>query len=290
MPPHPTSRRAYLRTLIATWMGTGLMPARALAKSASDQVLLAQHYHSGVDVSRYWVSEKYDGVRAVWDGSVLKFRSGLPIAAPAWFIALLPTTALDGELWLARGRFDAASGIVRKTQPVDDEWRALTYWIFELPDAPGSFSERATRVAQWVRTVNHPQIQAVQQFKIATHKALVTKLDDVVKAGGEGLMLHLADAPAALGRSDVLLKLKPVWDAEATVVAHTPGKGKYAGLTGALRVVNAQGLEFKLGTGLSDAQRRNPPAVGSMVTYTYRDTTPKGKPRFARFLRAYEGV
>ena len=31
----------------------------------------------------------------------------------------------------------------------------------------------------------------------------------VLQAGGEGLMLHRADAPYLTGRSDVLLKLKP---------------------------------------------------------------------------------
>jgi DNA ligase 1 len=91
------------------------------------------------------------------------------------------------------------------------------------------------------------------------------------------------------GRSDVLLKLKAVQDAEATVVGHVAGKGKYAGLVGALEVKAASGQRFKLGTGLSDADRQHPPAIGSVVTYTYRDTTPSGKPRFASFLRVHDG-
>ena len=107
----------------------------------------------------------------------------------------------------------------------------------------------------------------------------------MVKGRGEGLMLHLADAPYVTGRSDVLLKLKPLLDTEATVVAHIPGKGKYSGQMGALLVETSAGLRFKLGTGFSDSQRANPPPVGALVTYTYRDVTPAGKPRFASFLR-----
>jgi DNA ligase 1 len=107
----------------------------------------------------------------------------------------------------------------------------------------------------------------------------------VVANGGEGLMLHRADALYVTGRSDALLKLKPLFDAEATVVAHTPGRGKYKGKLGALIVETPEGLRFKLGTGFSDAQRENPPKIGSLVTYTYRDKTPKGKPKFASFLR-----
>jgi DNA ligase 1 len=284
------TRRFYLQTLAATALGAWLTPLRALAKTTTGLVLLAKEYRGGVDVSRYWVSEKYDGVRAVWDGSVLKFRSGLPIAAPVWFTAQLTATPLDGELWLARGKFDALSGIVRRTQPLDDEWRMLTYWIFELPGAPGSFTQRVARMREVVLAAQNTQLKATEQFKIANEKALSVKLAEVTKAGAEGLVLHLADAPYTVGRSDVLLKYKHVFDGEAHVVAHLPGRGKYAGMTGALRVQTEDGHNFKLGTGLTDAQRKSPPPIGSTVTYTYRDTTPAGKPRFARFLRVREGV
>ena len=93
------------------------------------------------------------------------------------------------------------------------------------------------------------------------------------------------DAPYSTGRSDVLLKLKAARDAEATVVAHLPGKGKYQGLLGALEVKTPSGVLFKLGSGLSDAERRAPPPIGAQVTYTYRDLTKNGVPRFATFVR-----
>jgi DNA ligase-1 len=54
---------------------------------------------------------------------------------------------------------------------------------------------------------------------------------------------------------------------------------------GALRVRNEAGLEFRVGTGLDDALRAGPPAVGERITYTYRGLTPGGAPRFASFLR-----
>jgi DNA ligase-1 len=98
-------------------------------------------------------------------------------------------------------------------------------------------------------------------------------------------MLHRADSEYLTGRSDVLLKLKLLHDAEAEVVAHVKGKGKYIGMLGALLVQTPDGIRFKLGTGFSDAQRANPPKIGSMVTYTYRDKTKYGKPKFASFLR-----
>jgi DNA ligase 1 len=260
-------------------------PAQAKDALPPPPLLLANVLDASVDPARYLVSEKFDGVRAAWDGSVLRFRSGNMINAPAWFIAKLPAVKLDGELWLARGKFDELSGIVRKTEPVDSEWQRVNYLIFELPDAPGTFEARAAKIKQIVQQTNWPQLKAVEQFRVVDRKALKRKLDEVVKARGEGLMLHLADAPYVTGRSDVLLKLKPQLDTEAVVIAHVPGKGKYTGMLGALEVKTPEGKIFRIGTGFTDAQRKNPPPLGSTVTYAYRDLTKTGLPRFASFVR-----
>lgn len=256
-----------------------------LAKQNLPQVLLAENYKSGVDVSQYLISEKYDGVRAVWDGKLLHTRQGNVINAPTWFTKNLPNVPLDGELWLGRGQFDALSGAVRKDIPIDAEWQGVTYNIFELPNASGTFEARAKRIVGIVKQANIPYLKAVHQFRLKDEAALNAMLKQVVKNGGEGLMLHRADAEYTVGRSVVLIKLKPLYDAEATVVAHTMGKGKYAGKMGALVVETPEGIRFKLGSGFSDAQRAKPPAIGSLVTYTYKDKTKTGKPKFASFLR-----
>jgi DNA ligase 1 len=281
-------RRFFTTRLLALLATIGCAPL-ALAKTTFP-VLLAKNAPKGIDPTLYLVSEKLDGVRALWDGSTLRFRSGRAIAAPAWFTSKLPATALDGELWLARGQFDALSGTVRTDPPVDAQWQQVTYQVFELPQGSGSFAERAAALRSVVQTVGWPALQAVEQFAVLSPAALQAILKTITSAGGEGLMLHLANAPVATGRSDVLLKLKTVQDAEAVVIGHVPGKGKYQGMLGALHVKTANGLRFKLGTGLSDANRQNPPAIGSTVTYTYRDVTPTGKPRFASFLRLDEGI
>ncbi len=241
-----------------------------------------------IDPAKYLISEKFDGARAIWDGKALRFRSGRPVSAPAWFIAKLPAPALDGELWLARGRFDALSGIVRKTEPVDDEWRQVKYMVFELPNASGTFAERARRIREIVATTQWPQLVAVEQFRVADRAALKRRLDEVVRRGGEGLMLHLADALYVTGRSDVLIKVKPQQDTEAVVIDHVPGKGKYQGMMGALRVRASDGKEFLIGTGFTDEVRKNPPPVGTTITYTYRGLTKTGLPRFVSYLRVRE--
>ena len=98
-------------------------------------------------------------------------------------------------------------------------------------------------------------------------------------------MLHRAGAPYSTGRSDDLLKMKPFQDAEAIVIGHVSGKGKYQGRLGALRVRTEGGIEFNLGAGLSDALRRDPPPLGTIITYRYRGLTHRGVPRFASYHR-----
>ncbi|MDI1309785.1 MAG: DNA ligase [Methylotenera sp.] len=270
---------------IATMLLSALFVTQCIAKQNDSNVLLAQVYQRGIDVRQYLVSEKYDGVRAVWDGNKLHTRTGRVIAAPTWFTKGLPTTQLDGELWLGHGKFDALSGAVRKDVPIDEEWHGVSYMVFELPNATGTFNERAKRIVKIVKQANIPQLKAVKQYRINDEATLNKLLKQIVAQGGEGLMLHRADAAYITGRSDVLLKVKLLLDAEATVIAHTPGRGKYAGKLGALEVETPEGIRFKLGTGFSDVQRADPPKIGSTVTYTYRDITKTGKPRFASFLR-----
>jgi len=251
-------------------------------------LLLANVLGPNVNPADFLVSEKFDGVRAFWDGKKLKFRSGREVAAPAWFTERLPSQPLDGELWLARGRFEELAGFVRRLQPEDAEWRQIKYLVFELPDGPGPFTERAMRIRDIIAELQWPQLVAVPQFRVKDRAELMGKLDEVIRGGGEGLMLHRADAPYTTGRSDDLLKLKPLSDTEAVVVEQIPGKGKYQGLLGALRVEMPDGKRFVIGSGYTDATRQHPPAVGTVITYTYQGLTRKGLPRFARYLRVRE--
>jgi DNA ligase-1 len=283
---HRPARRRFLRAALCC----AALPLAAFAAPPEDApaLLLAERHDGKADVSRYWASEKLDGVRAHWDGARLCFRSGRPVPAPAWFVAALPARPLDGELWLGRGTFARLSGLVRRAEPDDAEWRQVRYMIFELPDASGDFTARAAAIRALVADAGLPWLQAVEQFRLADAKALRRKLDEVVGGGGEGLMLHRADAPYATGRSADLLKVTPWLDAEARVVAHLPGKGKHAGRLGALRVEMPDGRRFSLGTGFSDAERRAPPPIGAQVTYRYRELTASGLPRFPRYLRVRE--
>ncbi len=247
--------------------------------------MLASHMPEGIDVAAYLVSEKLDGVRARWDGSALWTRAGSRIDAPAWFTRGWPPRPMEGELWIARGRFQQVSDAVRAMTMDDAAWRPIRFMAFDLPDVDAAFVQRHRQLRNIVERAGSATLQRIPQRHFASRALLDAQLRAVLAGGGEGLMLHHALAPYRAGRSDTLLKLKQGRDAEARVVGYRAGKGKYAGMTGALLVEDAHGRRFALGSGLRDADRAAPPPIGSIVTFRYDGLTAKGTPRFARFQR-----
>lgn len=255
------------------------------ASDTAPRLLLANVYHKNINLDDYWVSEKLDGVRAYWDGQHLLSRQGKPFNAPAWFTQAFPSIHLDGELWMGLDTFEALSGTVRRKTPDEQAWRNIRFMVFDLPAANGDFNRRLRQLRVLIPNIKSQYIALVKQYKVPNQGALFKRLEQTVRQGGEGLMLHKGSSHYTAARSDDLLKLKTYQDAEAKVIAHMPGKGKYTDMMGSLLVQMPNGLQFKLGTGFTDAERKAPPAVGSVVSYRHIGKTKRGVPRFASFIR-----
>lgn len=250
----------------------------------SPHLLLANVWNPSIDPTGWWMSEKYDGLRGYWDGRKLWSRKGKIIHAPDYFLAELPRDiALDGELRIGRGKFEETISIVRSNTP-DDRWKRVHFMVFDAPQAKGTFEERMQFLRATLPEGNHA-VTFVTQERCQGVTQLIAERDRIVRLGGEGLMLRQPESVYEPRRSPTLLKVKPYDDAEATVIAHEPGKGKFAGKLGALRVRTDDGREFSIGSGLTDAQRESPPAVGTVITYRFRGLTAKGMPRFPSYLR-----
>ena len=258
--------------------------AEAEEKEAAP-VLLAHVWENDIDLDGWWISEKLDGVRAYWDGHNLLSRNGNVYHAPDWFIAALPNEPLDGELWMARKSFQVTSGIVRR-QDKHDGWKKIKYLVFDAPNQKIPFEQRQKFLYELLHDGNkYAEILAQTQCKGLNH--LREELARVEALGGEGLMLRQPASLYEVGRSSTLLKVKTFHDAEAIVVDYEKGKGRHKGRMGALICKDrTTGVEFKVGTGFTDAQRTNPPAIGSVITYRFQELTDGGKPRFPAFVRA----
>ena len=227
--------------------------------------------YEGQNPKGWLLSEKLDGVRALWTGSELITRNGNPIAAPAWFTAALPPIPLDGELWAGRGLFQRTVGIVRGKSGTG--WEELKFMVFDAPAAAGGFEQRLATAAQAI--TGSPIAQIVAHITCAGRKHLLAHAADMIAAGAEGVMLRKPGSKYQPRRSSLMLKFKPVETEEAEVTGHTPGKAS-------LRC-RWNGIVFGLATALR-------PPVGSTVTFQFLGLTDTGKPRSPSFItvRDYE--
>lgn len=231
--------------------------------------MLAKTY-AGQNPKGWLMSEKLDGVRAVWDGSELRTRNGNLIPAPQWFLAALPATALDGELHAGRGRFQRVMSIIRGD---GQGWDEITFRVFDAPLAAGGFEERLAVAAG---AVDGCRVAAVVPHVVcASKRDFLRFADSMVADGAEGVMLRKAGSTYCFGRSGDMLKFKVVETEEAKVIGFTAGKDS-------IRVA-WQGIKFALTTSLR-------PAIGAAVTFAFRGLTDSGCPRFPSFVavRDYE--
>lgn len=274
-------------------IGGPLRPATATFSTDSSEdaprLLLASVWDGSTDPTGWWMSEKLDGVRALWDGKRFLSRQGNVFVAPEWFVAGLPNVPLDGELWIGRRRFQETVSVVRSKRH-HDGWRQVRFLAFDAPARNEPWEARLAflqelfpdRVETELRaaTVEHVPCKGLAHVR--------KELKRIEKAGGEGVMLRQPGSAYEGGRSGTLLKVKSFQDAEATVLGHRHGRGKFRGVMGALLVALPDGTEFAVGTGFSDDERASPPPVGSVITFRYQELSKVGVPRFPSFVRIAE--
>lgn len=248
----------------------------------------ATTYKTITNINQYWLSEKLDGMRGYWNGTHLLTRQGNLIHSPKWFTQNWPNNVMDGELWIKRGYFQQTLSCIRKKAVDDTCWQFVRFMIFDLPEHDGTFTKRIKAMQKLTNEVNSPYLSMVKQFKLTTLEQLHQTLNKIVNNNGEGLMLHRGSAYYHIGRTANIMKLKKHDDAEAIVIAHIEGKGKYKGLLGAIKVKTIEGITFKIGSGFTDKDRHKPPSIGSLITFKYNGKTQAGVPRFARFYRTRE--
>ncbi len=245
-------------------------------------LLLAHSWQNDRDLSGWWMSEKLDGVRAYWDGKSFFSRLGNRFIAPDWFTAGLPGESLDGELWVGRKQFQKTVSIVRR-QDAGPQWQDVRFLVFDAPQHRGEFERRIEHL-EGLLAAGLPHAELLAQEACGGIDHMRRELARVEECGGEGLMLRQPGSLYEKGRSTTLFKVKSFFDAEARVVSHSPGRGRHKGRLGALEVMTPGGVAFSIGTGLSDAERRDPPPPGSVVTYRYQELTNAGVPRFPSFI------
>lgn len=157
----------------------------------------------GEDVKGWLMSEKLEGCRAYWDGSVMWSRGGKVIAIPETMRAALPAgIILDGEIHAGRGGFETARQAVQYNR-----WRPGIYFsAFDAPGVPGRFEDRYSYIANLlpyegvVNFVQHIECQGIDSALLF----MSTIQDD----SGEGVVLRDPDNFYHPGCTNQILKLK----------------------------------------------------------------------------------
>jgi DNA ligase-1 len=240
------------------------------------------------DPSGWLMSEKLDGMRALWDGKHLHTRGGSIIDAPKWFTKNLPPFPVDGELFAGREGFQTVVSVAR-SHGVDKGWSEIKYAMFDAPDKTSPAVDRLEKIRSWTRENPSDHAYAIRQIKCKDKKQLDKFLEHITELGGEGVMLRAPQSKYEEGkRSRNLLKVRNFQDDEGEVVGHLAGEGKYADVTGSLQVKLKNGDIAVIGSGLSDADRKNPPPLGSTITFRFKGLTREGKLRQPRYLRVRE--
>ena len=249
---------------------------------------LTPKMRASLDISQYYMSEKLDGVRGYWDGTQLRSRQGLTIVTPHWFTAYLGDIPIEGEIWLGRETFQALSGLIARSDENDPLWHSVTFQIFDMPAHRGAFHERVMAMKTHIANLSplNPHLKMVDQVRVDSWATVDAALKAVVAGGGEGLMLHHQHAiyQPYIRHTD-LLKVKEIDDGCAVIRGFTAGKGKYESMVGAFEVevmIDDELKRFRLGSGLTDQMRQNPPDIGTKVLYLHNGFTQRGIPRFPR--------
>ena len=250
--------------------------------SSCIEVALAEKWTTE-DPTGYYMSEKLDGMRCIWDGSTLRTRTGNIINAPLMLVAQLPNIALDGELFMGRGKFQELMSITRRHTPNENDWKRVRFMVFDAPHIPTPFQGRLDAAESSLIGCEWACVHLQERCKGT--EDVMEELERILQKGGEGVMLRNPRAQYKGGRTTDLLKVKKFQDAEAHITGFEPGTGRNEGRMGAIYCTDVDGLTFKIGTGFKDNMRDNPPAIGTLITYKYQEKTRNGKPRFPVFVR-----
>jgi DNA ligase-1 len=272
--------------------------------------MLAESYYDSdknpiINPIGWWVSEKYDGVRAIWNGIQLYTRNLTEIIAPTWFISQLPKNfSIDGELYIKRNFFNETSGYVRKKTPIDFEWENIKFMAFDVPHlASLPFENRMDRLKSIIASYSCKNVIIVPQIKIESLDKLMKLYKEYTDSGAEGLMLHKPNSPYIPRRCNMVLKLKVYSDEESYITGWQEGSGKNYGKLGALLIKWKNPnliakkyklsvipiIEFKVGSGFKDTDRcpikeasiKYP--IGTTITIGFNGLQNSGKPRHPTF-------
>lgn len=233
-------------------------------------------------VKGWLMSEKFDGVRAYWNGFQFLTRNNNIINVPRWFCESMPNEWLDGELWLGRGKFEQTSAAVRQGFK-NELWANMIFKVFDLPLTPGNFS---SRLEQLNKLTLPTHCQQVEQRTVDNKECLNDYYTNLLSNGAEGVVIKSPSSPYNIGRTSNALKYVPENSGEAKVI----GINRHDDLSFKSLKCLFNNEQFNLSAGISEQIKTIPPKIGKLITIKFNGLTGNNLPRHAVFIttRDYE--
>lgn len=157
---------------------------------------------SGEFCEGWWITEKFHGVRAYWDGLTLWTRGGHQVSLPdSWKAALPQGLVRDGEIWAGYHATAFAEAVAAakhgRFTPL------MQFKVIDAPEASGHWEERMLAVQR-----RGPVVHAINGVPLTSLQHLADAYRAVHDRGGEGLVLRHPTLAYHSGRTRGLLKFK----------------------------------------------------------------------------------
>ena len=258
------------------------MLATPMPTLAAPMPMLAEKYDPRSHTGSFYASEKLDGIRALAVDGTLYTRAGNVIAAPSWFLRLIPPGTYDGELYAGRGQFNVVSSTVMKKKPVDDEWKRIQYRIFDDHASTTSYKNTLTALRKQLPACDAGnQVCVIDQRLVSNHNTISKFHQNVKNKGGEGLMLR-RNVPYVKSRSTSILKVKSHIEQEAVVIGFNP-KPDGSVKSFQMKFVNGQHVGVQFNLAVQSEAKKSQIKMGDILTVQFAEYTKTGKPRFPVF-------
>lgn len=255
-------------------------------------ILLAKNFDSKKDYSGWFISEKLDGYRAVWNGTEMISRHGNKFNIPKEIINTLPKNIiLDGELFISRGNFEKCSILKKKNITINEFLKIkIKYNVFDIISSKKKYKDKIEDIKKICNT-NHFLI-FIKQKIVKNNVEIKNIFNKLIQKGAEGIMLRDPNSVYEKKRSNTLVKLKAKNDDEAIIIGYSISTSKkYEGLLKSFHCKLKKNLNITFYvSGVNDNIRTNfrkTHPINTVITFTHNGFTSYGIPRHPFYKQIY---
>lgn len=208
-----------------------------------------------------WVSEKLNGIRAIWNPVERRFQTRKGKFWHDWMTNKIwqdnapPSVAIDGEFYLhglAPGQIASRAGV----KILSDPGLPIEYHVYDVHSNGVTVEHRMELVKR--TCVSYPSnVRILDQTYCDTIQQVNNIAIDLGLKNSEGLVARAAGYTYAAGcRSPYMQKLKFMSDDDVEVINFKEGTGKFRSTLGAMQVRDGEGRIFDIGGGcMTNADR-----------------------------------